>query len=107
MADTVVLVPDTEWHAEPGPAYRVLLNDILIGRVFREMATFERGPRQATYVTRRWQSPRWYGNRHNIDRETRWKAISDVLLDHYQTTDKSKTFIDCEDLARLATVRRA
>lgn len=103
----VTLVPDTKRTADPGPTYRVLLNEIEVGRVFREMATFERGPRQARYVTRRWQSPRWFGNRHSLDRETRWKAVADVLLDHYYSLGHDRSFdAEVERLARAATVRR-
>lgn len=107
MANTVTLVPDTKWTADPGPAYRVLLNEIEVGRVFREMQTFERGPRGARYVTSRWQSPRWFGNRHNLDRTTRWKAVADVLMDHYESLNQERDFLTCEALAREATVRRA
>lgn len=103
---TVVLVPDTDRHANPGPAYRVLLNEIDVGVVFKEMATFERGPRYATYVTRRWQSPRWFGNRHHLDRTTRRAAITDVLVDHFERFGERKDYTECEKLAETATVRR-
>jgi len=41
-------------------AYDVILDGVMIGRVFEAMATFERKTRGRTYVNSRWRSPRWY-----------------------------------------------
>lgn len=40
--------------------YDVYLNGVVIGRVWRGLATFERKTAGRVYVNSRWQSPRWF-----------------------------------------------
>lgn len=69
-------------------AYDVLAPDgTQIGIVAQEMQTFERKPyRGATWVSRRWESPRWFFylgddriGRRSFEQETRKRALEDLL----------------------------
>jgi hypothetical protein len=85
-----------EYHS--GKAYEVLLDGVSIGTVRHCFPTFERGPRQATWVTKRWKAKKPYWEflepgKHSgggWSHETRKRAVEQLVRRTAQAVDAPK-----------------
>jgi len=98
------LVPITHWDGE-SRAYEVRAAGVTVGVVQQCYPTFERAPRGATYVTKRWRAKRPYweyrigeSSRASIDYPTRKRAIEVLLRDAAERARDSRRMVETEGL---------